>query len=148
MTSHVAAASASTIPSTVVSIKPVESSGAARLPEVTEAENEFVAELVDSFYKSLKRSIILILKGSTTPFSALKVVFSRNVESIRDFEGDDQATALELLIDQLERDVEEWRRLSHSDLESSIDEQLAHLIAQMYEAISPLRKPLRPFLQT
>ena len=34
-TSHVAAASASTISSTVVSIKPMESSGAARLPEVT-----------------------------------------------------------------------------------------------------------------
>ena len=62
-TSHVAATSASTVPSTVVSIKPVESSGAARLPEVTEAKNEFMAELVDSFYKSLKRSIALILKG-------------------------------------------------------------------------------------
>ena len=39
-TSHVAVASASTIPSTVVSIKPVEtqSSGAARLPGVVEAE--------------------------------------------------------------------------------------------------------------
>ena len=54
MTCHAAAASASTIPSTVVSIKPVESSGAARLSGVIEAENEFVAELVDSFYKSLK----------------------------------------------------------------------------------------------
>ena len=32
-TSHVAAASASIIPSTVVSIKPVESSGADRLPD-------------------------------------------------------------------------------------------------------------------
>ena len=45
-TSHVTAASASTIPSTVVSIKPVEivSSGAARLPGVIEAENEFVTD--------------------------------------------------------------------------------------------------------
>jgi len=76
MTSHVAVASASTTPSTVVSIKMVESSGAARFPEVTEAENEFVAELVSSFYKSLKRSVALILKGSTTSFSALKVVLS------------------------------------------------------------------------
>ena len=83
-TSHVAAASASTVPSTVVSIKPVEtvSSGAARLPGVIKAENEFVTELVDSFYKSLKRSIALILKGSTTSFSALKVVLSRSIESI------------------------------------------------------------------
>ena len=49
-------------------------------------------------------------------------------------EGDDQAAALKLLVDQLERDVEEWCRLSHSDLESSINEQLAHLVAQMHEA--------------
>ena len=28
----------------------------------------------------------------------------------------------------------EWRRLSHSDLESSVYEQLAHLVAQMREA--------------
>ena len=110
------------IPSTVVSIKPVESSGAACLPEVTEAENEFVAELVDSFYKSLKRSIALILKGSTTSFSALKVVLSRSIESIRYFGGDNQAAALGLLVDQFERDVEEWRRISRSDLESSVNE--------------------------
>jgi len=32
------------------------------------------------------------------------------------------------------RDVEEWCRLSRSDLESSVDEQLAHLITQMHEA--------------
>ena len=49
-TPHVTPASASTIPSIVVSIKPVETqySGAARLSGVVEAENEFVAELVDS----------------------------------------------------------------------------------------------------
>ena len=93
-----------------------------------------MVELVDSFYKSLKRSIALILKGSTTSFSALKVVISRSIESMRDFGGDDQAAALELLVDQLERDVDEWRRLSHSGLESSVNEQLAHLVAQMHEA--------------
>ena len=30
--------------------------------------------------------------------------------------------------------MEEWRRLGRSDLESSVDEQLAHLVAQMHEA--------------
>ena len=30
--------------------------------------------------------------------------------------------------------MEEWLRLSCSDLESSVDEQLAHLVAQMREA--------------
>ena len=91
-----------------------------------------MAELVDSFYKSLKRSIALVLKGSTTSFSALKVVLSRSIDSIRDFGGDDHAATLELLVDRLERDMDEWRRLSHSDMESSVNEQLSHLIAQMH----------------
>ena len=49
-------------------MKPVEAlpSRATRSPGVVEAENEFVAELVDSFYKGLKRSVALVLKGSTT----------------------------------------------------------------------------------
>ena len=67
-----------------MSVKPVEAlpSGAPRFPGVVEVENEFVAELVDSFYKSLKQSIALVLKGSTTSFSALKVVLSRSIDSI------------------------------------------------------------------
>ena len=93
-----------------------------------------MAELVDSFYKGLKRSIALVVKGSTTSFSSLKVVLSRSIDSIRDFRGDDQAAILELLVDRLERDVDEWRRLSHSDLESSVNDQLAQLTAEMHEA--------------
>ena len=81
-----------------------------------------MAEIVDSFYKSLKRSVALVLKGSTTSFSALKVVLSRNIESIRDFGGGDQAAVLELLVARLERDVDEWHRLSNSDLGSSVNE--------------------------
>jgi len=77
-------ASASAISSTVMTVKSVEilSSGATRSSGVVETEKEFVAEMVDSFYKSLKRSVALVLKGSTTSFSALKVVLSRNIESI------------------------------------------------------------------
>ena len=71
------------------------------------------------------------------------MVLSRSIDSIRDFRGNDQAAALELLVDRLERDVDEWRRLSHSDMESSVNEQLAHLAAQMLEPISPLKKQLR-----
>ena len=135
-TPYIAAASASIISSIVTPVKPMEtlSSGVARLSGVIEAENEFMAELVDSFYKSLKRSIALVLKGSTTSFSALKVVLSRGIDSIWDFGGDDQAATLELLVDRLGRDVDDWRRLSHSDLESSVNEQLVHLVAQMHEA--------------
>ena len=83
MTCHAAAASVPAVPSTVMSTRPVESSEAARLPGVAEAENEFVAEIVDSFYKGLKRSIDLVLNGSTMSFSTLKVVLSRSIESIR-----------------------------------------------------------------
>jgi len=90
--------------------------------------------MVDSFYKSLKRSVPLILKGSTTLFSALKVVLSRNIDNIRDFRGDDQAAALELLVERLEKDVGEWRHLSSSDLDSLVNEELERVIAQMREA--------------
>ena len=75
----------------VMSVKPVEAlpSGATRSPGVVEAENGFVAELVDSFYKSLKQSVALVLKSSTTSFSTLKVMLSRSIDSIQDFGGDD-----------------------------------------------------------
>ena len=49
-------------------------------------------------------------------------------------------------MDRLEGDADEWRRLSHSDMESSINEQLAHLAAQMHEPISPLKKLPKQFL--
>ena len=55
-----------------------------------------MAEMVDSFYKILKRSIALILKGLTTLFVALS-------KTIRDFRGDDQAAALELLVEKLRK---------------------------------------------
>ena len=69
------------------------------------------------------------MKGSTISFSALKVVLSRSIDSIRDFGGDDQAATLELLVEKLERDVDEWRHLNNSDLDSSVNEQLEHLAA-------------------
>ena len=37
-------------------------------------------------------------------------------------------------MERLERDVDEWRHLSNSDLDSSVNEQLKHLAAQMREA--------------
>jgi len=89
-----------------------------------------VAEMVDSFYKNLKRSIALILKGSTTSFATLKVVLYRNIESIQDFGGDDQVASLELLVKKFEKDMGEWCRLSSSDLDSSVDKELEHLMVQ------------------
>ena len=69
------------------------------------------------------------MKGSTTSFSALNVVLSQSIDRIQDFRGDDQAATLELLVERLERDVDEWRRLSNSYLDSSVNEQLERLAA-------------------
>ena len=82
------------------------------------------------------------------PFSKLKVVLSRGIESIRDFEGYHQATALELLVDEFEKDVEEWRRLRCSDLESLVDERFARLVAQKHEAWLAAQRLLRLSLLT
>ena len=57
-----------------------------------------------------------------------------NIESIRDFRGDEQAAALELLVEEFERDVREWRRLSISDLTPLVDEELKHHTTQMQKA--------------
>ena len=121
-------------PSTIVSTRLVDFSEVTSLPEVAEVENDYIGDLVDSFYKGLGRTIDLVLKGSNMPFSKLKVVLSRGIESIRDFEGYHQATALELLVDEFEKDVEEWRRLRCLDLESLVDERFARLVAQKHEA--------------
>ena len=61
--------------------------GITRSSGVIEAKKKFVTEMIDSFYKSLKRSIALILKGSATSFAFLKVVLSQSIDNIRDFGG-------------------------------------------------------------
>ena len=77
-------ASVSATSSTVMTVKPVEalSSAITRSPGAIEAEQEFVAEIVDSFYKSLKRSVALVLKDSTTSFSVLKLKILKAFETL------------------------------------------------------------------
>ena len=41
---------------------------------------------------------------------------------------------MELLVEKFEKDVGEWRHLSSLDSDSSVDEELEHLMAQMREA--------------
>ena len=74
------------------------------------------------------------LEGLNYLIFSSKGVLSQNIESIRDFGGNDQAAALELLVERLEKDVSEWRHLSNSDLYSSVNEELEHLTAQLREA--------------
>jgi len=59
-----AAVSASTASSATASTRLVDYSEVASLPEIAEAENDFIDDLVDSFYNSLERTIDLVLKGS------------------------------------------------------------------------------------
>jgi len=56
---------------------------------VIDLKKEFMAEMIDTFYKSLKQCISLVLKGSTIPFKFLKVVLTQNIETIRDFGSTD-----------------------------------------------------------
>ena len=104
-----------------------------------------MTELVDSFYKGLKRSIALVLKGSTTSFSALKVVLSRSIDNIRDFGGDNQAATLELLVDRLERDVDNGAVLAIQIWSLQLMNSLRILLLRCMKLISSLRKLLRPF---
>jgi len=99
----------SATPSIIVTIKLTETSfeKITRSHGVVEVEKEIVAEMVDTFYKSLNRCISLVLKGSTSPFEFLKVILTQNIETIRDFEGTDQAAYLELIVEDLEKDVGE-----------------------------------------
>jgi len=110
--------------SLTASTRLVDYSEIASLPKIAEAENDYIGDLVDSFYNSLEQNIS----------SKLKVVLSRGIECILDFEGYHQATALELLVDELEKAVEEWRRLYRSDPASLADKRLTHLVAQRHEA--------------
>ena len=83
--------------------------------------------MIDTFYKSLKRCISLVLKGSTSLFEFLKVVLIRNIETIRDFRKTDQASSLELIGEDLEKDVEEWCHLNKSDLSLLVEEEVKRL---------------------
>ena len=135
--SHLACPTAVDVPassSAVVSAGLVDCSEVVPLPKADEVENDFIGALVDSFYNSLEQTISLVLKGSPVPFSKLKVVLSRGIDCIRDFEGYHQATALELLVDDFEKTVEEWRRLYRSDPASLAEGRLTHLVAQRREA--------------
>ena len=48
----------------------------------------------------------MILKNSKTPFESLKAILSRAIKSIGDVEGTTEATFLEQMVSDLERDVD------------------------------------------
>ena len=102
-----------------------------RSPGVKEVEKEFVAEMIDTFYKSLERCISLVLKGLTSPFEFLMVVLTRYIKTIRDFGGTYQAASLELTVEDLKKDVGEWHHLNSLNLTPIVKEEVKRLSKHM-----------------
>jgi len=65
---------------------------------------------------------------SISLFEFLKVVLTRNIETIRDFWGIDQAASLELIVEDLEKDVGNWHCLHSSDLSLFVEEEIKRLL--------------------
>jgi len=70
-----------------------------------------------------------------SPFKFLKVVLTRNIETIRDFGGTNQAVSLEQIVKDLEKDIGEWCRLNSSDLSSVVEEEAKRLFYHMQRLI-------------
>jgi len=74
-----------------------------------------------------------VLKDSTSRFEFLKVILTQNIETIRNFEGSNQAASLELIVEDLEKDMGEWCRLNSSDLTLLIEEEVKRLSDHMHK---------------
>jgi len=133
------------MPSMIVTTKITETSPSrlTRSSGVIEVEKEFMVEMIDTFYKSLKRCIYLVLKGSTSLFEFLKAVLIQNVETIRDFGGTDQAASLKLIVKDLKKDVDEWHRLNSTDLTPFIEEELKRLSKHMQKTYIETQKEMK-----
>ena len=81
---------------------------------------------------------MLILKNSQTSFVALKSILSQAIESVRDVGGVTEAASLEVMVNNIERDVDEWCHLNHLGLTLLIEEQLNHLTEQVQKTYSKM----------
>ena len=75
-------------------------------PIEVNSQDDFIEELMDGFYKSLKRYLPMIFKSTHTSFSSWRVIFSRVIENIRDIGGVTEVESLEV-VNNLERDIGE-----------------------------------------
>ena len=55
------------------------------------------------------------------------MVLTQTIETVRDFGGTDQAAFLDLIMEDLEKDMGEWCRLNNSNLTPFIEEELKRL---------------------
>ena len=107
------------IPESSITDLPQQSPPAAIAPPSLEVDfkDEFIEELVEGVYKSLKRYLSMILKSTYTSFASWRPIFSWAIESIWDVGGVTEAEFLEELINNLEKNIGEWtnlRQLDHS----------------------------------
>ena len=107
----VVAPNASLVSTTTVRLDTSSSIIAPSLVEVY-FEKKFIAE----FYKSLRRCLSIILKGSRNPFESLNLILFCAIESIKDVGGAIENAFLEQMVKNLERDVGEWCCQNQSDL--------------------------------
>ena len=96
-----------------------------------DSQDEFIGELVDGFYKSLKRCLPMIFKSTHTSFASCRVIFFRAIEYIRDVGGDAKAEFLKEMVNNLERDIDEWNNLRQLDLTPLVEAKLERLAEQM-----------------
>ena len=54
----------------------------AHSPTEVDSQDEFIGELMEGFYKSLKRYLLMIFKRTRTSFVSWRVIFSRAIENI------------------------------------------------------------------
>ena len=81
-----------------------------------------------------------MLNGSTSPFEFLKVVFTKNIKTIKIFGGTDQAASLEMIVEDLENDLAKWRRLNSSNLSLIVEEEVKRLSDHMHKTYTGCNK--------
>ena len=119
-------AAALAIPESSIIVLPQQSPHTSiALPSIeVNSHDEFIGELVEGFYKSLKRFLPIIFKSTRTSFDSWRPIFSRATESIQDVEQIIKAESLEKLITNLEKDISEWSKLRKLDLTPLIEAEL------------------------
>jgi len=112
---------------------PQQTSHSTTTPPLLEIDfkDEFVEELVDSFYKSLRRCLPTILKSTQTSFASWRPILSRAIKSIRDVGGVTKAASLEELINNLEKYIGEWSSLNQLDLTPLVEDESERLSEQI-----------------
>jgi len=72
----------------------------------------------------------MIFKSTRTSFASWRVI-SRVIENIRDVGGVAKVESLEEVVNNLERDIDEWNNLRQLDLTSLVEDELERFAEQM-----------------